>query len=33
MSTKSAEARIPYRHPQPKESFPELVIPNADPGG
>jgi 2,4'-dihydroxyacetophenone dioxygenase len=27
----AAEARIPYRHPQPKESFPELVIPNAVP--
>jgi len=26
-----ADARIPYRHPQPKESFPELVIPNAIP--
>ena len=26
-----AEARVPYRHPQPKESFPELVIPNAIP--
>src|SRR5580698_6678411 len=27
----AAEARIPYRHPQPKESFPELVVPNAIP--
>jgi 2,4'-dihydroxyacetophenone dioxygenase len=27
----AAEARIPYRHPQPKECFPELVIPNAIP--
>ncbi len=26
-----AQARIPYRHPQPKEAFPELVIPNAIP--
>ena len=28
----SAEnSRIPYRHPQPKEAFPELVIPHAIP--
>ena len=27
----AAEARVPYRHPQPKECFPELVIPNAIP--
>jgi 2,4'-dihydroxyacetophenone dioxygenase len=26
-----AAARIPYRHPQPKESFSELVVPNALP--
>jgi 2,4'-dihydroxyacetophenone dioxygenase len=26
-----AQDRIPYRHPQPKESFPELVIPHAIP--
>lgn len=25
------QARIPYRHPQPAESFPELVIPDAIP--
>jgi 2,4'-dihydroxyacetophenone dioxygenase len=30
MSTVAA-ARIPYRHPQPRESYPELVIPNAIP--
>lgn len=24
-----AQARIPYRHPQPKEAFAELVVPNA----
>ncbi len=30
MSTQ-ADARIPYRHPQPKESFPELVIPQCHP--
>jgi len=26
-----AQERIPYRHPQPKEAFPELVVPNAIP--
>jgi quercetin dioxygenase-like cupin family protein len=26
-----AAARVPYRHPQPKEAFPELVIPHAIP--
>jgi 2,4'-dihydroxyacetophenone dioxygenase len=31
MKTTAADARIPYRHPQPKESYPELVIPNAIP--
>ena len=24
-------ARMPYRHPQPKDAFPEIVIPNAIP--
>src|SRR6266446_5133469 len=27
----SSQERIPYRHPQPKESFPELVVPHAIP--
>jgi quercetin dioxygenase-like cupin family protein len=31
MERTDAEARIPYRHPQPKECVPELVIPNAIP--
>ena len=26
-----SQERIPYRHPQPKESFPELVVPHAIP--
>src|SRR5690348_13986507 len=26
-----SQARVPYRHPQPAESFPELVIPDAIP--
>jgi quercetin dioxygenase-like cupin family protein len=26
-----AQARIPYRHPQPKEAVPELVVPHAIP--
>ena len=25
------QSRIPYRHPQPKEAFPELVVPDAIP--
>src|SRR6516164_6355000 len=28
---KDSNARVPYRHPQPKESFPELVVPDALP--
>jgi quercetin dioxygenase-like cupin family protein len=31
MQRTEAEARIPYRHPQPKECFPDLVIANAMP--
>ena len=31
MEGTEAEARIPYRHPQPKECFPDLVIANAMP--
>jgi len=27
----ASAARVPYRHPQPKEAFPELVIPHAVP--
>jgi quercetin dioxygenase-like cupin family protein len=27
----SDSSRVPYRHPQPKEAFPELVIPHAIP--
>ncbi|MBC8038194.1 MAG: cupin domain-containing protein, partial [Rhizobiales bacterium] len=30
-SSKVDNARIPYRHPQPKEAFPELVVPDAIP--
>jgi len=26
-----ATARLPYRHPQPKDAFPEIVIPHAIP--
>jgi len=31
LETDADSKRIPYRHPQPKESFPEIVIPNAIP--
>jgi 2,4'-dihydroxyacetophenone dioxygenase len=31
MEQDEAGARVPYRPPQPKESFPELVVPNAIP--
>src|SRR3954451_18025750 len=31
LDTAAADARVPYRHPQPKEAFPELVVPNAIP--
>ena len=31
MASATDEARVPYRHPQPKDAFPELVIPNAIP--
>src|SRR6185436_9908278 len=27
----AAAARVPYRHPQPREAFPELIVPNAIP--
>jgi 2,4'-dihydroxyacetophenone dioxygenase len=30
-SSLADNARVPYRHPQPKEAFPELVIPDAVP--
>ena len=31
VSEEDASARIPYRHPQPKDAFPEIVIPHAVP--
>ena len=29
--TVADQSRIPYRHPQPREAFPELVVPDAIP--
>jgi len=31
LASDPAQKRIPYRHPQPKEAFPELVVPDAIP--